>query len=328
MPRTYLRSHFVGGSVAFAVLLIGSGAAWAQAGAAGSATGAAAATASGESVDTGSTSASSGTGSFDATLSTNPLGLPAQSTGPQRSNNRRQADFVEDTTVDGFLRDSGLRSTPSFGASSNANAPDFSARPSRSLGVQANPGISTAQGSVSGNGAAFGVNAIASDSLVQGGSSGNGNGLALGHANVSFFSAHVRSKGNTEAEDHAKGNRKTHGRNADSDDLLADAGDRGKGKKLGNARFDESSIVQVASGNPVISGAVALPSDAAAVVPAALPAVAVIPGAAAATVGDLSAPGLQAAPSPVPEPANWLLLALGLAVLGGRALMRRGTLVR
>ena len=348
MPRTNLRSHIAGGSFAFAFLLIGSGAAWAQAGES--------ATASGESTDTGSTSASSATGSFDATLSTNPLGLTPQSTGPQRSNNRRQADSAEDAAVEGFLRgDSGLRSMPSSsGNASTSAANDFSARPavsSRSLGATTNSSDSVAStvAAGNGNGKAFGVNAIPSDSIAQGSSSGSDNGRALGvNASASFFSTHVRSKGNTEAEDQAKV--KAHGRNADSGDLLADAGDKGKGKahgrnadssdvsvdegghgkgkKLGHARFDETVIAQVASRNPVISDAVVLPGNAAAVVPAALPSVSAIPAVAAAVVNDFSAPGLQAAPSPVPEPANWLLLALGLAVLGARALMRRGTLVR
>ena len=45
-------------------------------------------------------------------------------------------------------------------------------------------------------------------------------------------------------------------------------------------------------------------------------------------MGDGPSGALAAAPIPVPEPANWLLLALGLIVLAGRALMRRGTLLR
>ena len=327
MLRNTLRSHILSGSVALTALLIASGAAWGQSGAtAGSATGAAAATA-GESVDTGSTSASAATGSFDATLSTNPLGLSPQSTGPQRSSSRRQSESTEDSAVEGFLRnDSGLRSAPSFssnaGTSTSTGTSDFSPR-GRSLGVTASSG-ELASPVASGNSKAFGVNAISSE---PGGSNGIGNGSdngrALGvNASANFFSAHVRSKGTTELEDHGKG--KAHGRNSNSNDLSADEGGNGKGKKLGHARFDETVIAQVPSNNPVISDAVALPSNAAAVVPAALQAVAVIPSVAAAAVSDLSAPGLQAAPSPVPEPANWLLLALGLLVLAARALKRRG----
>src|SRR5436190_1761138 len=52
------------------------------------------------------------------------------------------------------------------------------------------------------------------------------------------------------------------------------------------------------------------------------------PGTVPVSLGDGPSGALAAAPIPVPEPANWLLLALGLIVLAGRALMRRGTLLR
>ena len=348
MPRNNLRSHLVGGSVAIAALLIGSGAAWAQSGAA---------TASGES-DAASSAGGSVTGVSDAALSTNPLGLSPQSTGA-RSSNRRQADSFEDAAVDGVVRhDGGLRFAPTFSANANTNTGDLPGRAaasSRALGLTA-PGP-LAQ--TNGDGRAFGLNATLSDSAPASARGiDNSNGRALG-ANMSFFAIHVQSKGTTEphpgetangkkaetasttdAVPGERGNGKKfdvaaignaealaggRGKGKNKETSEADDGENGNGKKLGHAknleRFDESSLVRVGT-NPVVSEAVA--PGIAAIIAAGLPA------AAAASVDDLSStsPGLQAAPSPVPEPANWLLLALGLAVLAWRALMRRGTSFR
>ena len=340
MPRKNLRSHLVSGSVAFAAFLI-SGAAWAQSGAAGSSTGATAATTAastpGESAGAGLSMEGSATLALDATVSTSPLGLSPQSNGGQQSRKHRPSDSYEDAAIDGFVRsDGGLRFAPSFSTNTNTNATNFSARSAangRSPGLTANAGDSFASGGASGNGhgRALGLNANADGSagsgsaispVAQGSASGIGNGsdngLALGvNANLSFFATHVRSKGTTEVNDHDNGKAVGKG--------------QAHGKKLGHAnhpeRFDESAVVPVVSSNPVISDAVA-PTSSAAIIMAALPAVAVIPSAAAAAVNDLSSPSAALHAAPVPEPANWLLLALGLLVLAGRALTRRGTLLR
>lgn len=111
------------------------------------------------------------------------------------------------------------------------------------------------------------------------------------------------------------------GENGKALGLNSTPGDAGNHKGLGHR--DDAFLAQtVAIGNTVISDAMPTQAAGATAVPSATPAA--VRSAIATNVSDLSATTLGAAPAPVPEPANWLLLALGLLALGARRVMRRG----
>ena len=106
--------------------------------------------------------------------------------------------------------------------------------------------------------------------------------------------------------------------------LVAAASDdsKGKGKHLGERLRSEDSTIA----DKVVHAKNALVSDL--IGASSVHSAATFPGTGPVNLGDGPSGALAAAPIPVPEPANWLLLALGLIVLAGRALMRRGTLLR
>src|SRR5436190_14092293 len=124
--------------------------------------------------------------------------------------------------------------------------------------------------------------------------------------------------------------------------LVADTIDDSKGKHLGKQRQSEESTIAdkvVKTKNALVADTIddshgkhlgktknALVADL--IGASNVHSAASFPGTVPVSLGDGPSGALAAAPIPVPEPANWLLLALGLIVLAGRALMRRGTLLR
>ena len=124
--------------------------------------------------------------------------------------------------------------------------------------------------------------------------------------------------------------------------LVTDTIDDSKGKHLGKQRQSEESTIAdkvVKTKNALVADTIddshgkhlgktknALVADL--IGASNVHSAASFPGTGHVSLGDGPSGALAAAPIPVPEPANWLLLALGLIVLAGRALMRRGTLLR
>jgi hypothetical protein len=318
MRRRDLSNYRMGGSLALAVLLIGSGAAWAQSdGGAGAAT---SATAGATLATTISLGESSATEASDAVA----LGLtpPAASSNQARPGNRRKSSsLVFDETADAGLagltrNNNGLRTAPSLntGFSAFSDLAIFTGG-GRALGnVFASDSPPQAGGN--GNGRALGLNAdvSASDSVAATASQAGGNGIgrAVGLAvqanNLSAFNDSA-----IEARGHGHG--KGHGRNADANSSeSSNAGGNGKSKGpslVANTlrRFDESSIAQVDSRNPVISetvGGHGRPTPSTPIVSPVLPVAAV--STPALEAGAESAPALVAAAA-VSAPA--LVAALG-----------------